>query len=120
MEDGGALEMEIYDDLTGEAEEIMKQTIKAAKTKPKSDFLGSKINNFDQLCLRVGGLCWWAGIAMRKEAWIRVIPAEAMCEVSEALHWGTTKQGFFFWYRLDRKLEKENAYHRGGCCDAQR
>jgi hypothetical protein len=104
--------MEIYDDLTGEAEKIMKQTIKAAKTKPKSDFLGSKIDSFPQLCLRVGGLCWWAGIELQKEMKRqgRHPPTKAI-QVAGVFDWESSVMGIDFWYTLDSHLRGKGAYN---------
>jgi hypothetical protein len=82
-----------------------------AKTKPKSDLLGSKINSFPQLCLRVSGLCWYAGIELRKEALRQRMDTLASTQVIRAFIWKNSAMGRDFWGRLDLRLTREGAYY---------
>jgi hypothetical protein len=82
-----------------------------AKTKPKSDFLGSKINSFPQLCLRVSGIYWYAGIEMQREVKQQEKHTLYIDEVAKAFAWRNSRKGHSFWQRLDRQLKHEGAYY---------
>jgi hypothetical protein len=82
-----------------------------AKTKRKSDFLGSKIDSFPQLCLRVSGLCWYAGIELQKEAERQGRDTLASTQVIRAFIWKNSAMGWDFWDRLDLRLTQEGAYY---------